>query len=536
MNDNYHSIEKQVSYIIGYRESINSRKAAFQYVLNWIYSILPELEVLIIEQDERPRISVKLPPNCRKIFVYNAGLFNRSWAFNIALHHSNKEILAFADADTFLSKENYLECFNACLTFDAVTPNALVATNIHSIDLENFDFQTSDKRWILFGSMMLMMKRKALEKIGGWDERYEGWGWEDNAISHVILQLLTNKSFNHDIFHIDHHRSVFDGATQPKYLYSQQLFQEILTLSSKSLARFCNQESKLTKGDPLKYSINKRAIQKSKPKFVLAITLVNDLGLLEDLLCSWRKFKTDAAEWELIIADDDANEKVLTYLENLQIEKVSITIISNRHKGIPYLYNCIFRKLKNKPFDLCFCVKPDIYFKRKGWDNLYWKIVKRTGVGQLIFQEGYATPKDKTSNIGFFSNLQEAPELKDNFFTITPSVLEKIGYMDTNQLGFSHLAFLDYYYRSCKEGFNDKNTPFDALGSRDYIGVKIYKDAIYSSVDILKQLDKIGQFVQKRNILQSNRNYLPWNELDLTIPEYYALLNEKEYYETRNIY
>lgn len=523
------AIEKQVAYIIPFRESVASRKEALQFALDWIYNILPNMEVLIIEQDDQARCSVQLPPNSKKVFIYNKGLFNRSWAFNAALRYTDKQILAFADADAFLKKEDYLACFNACLTFDVVTPNPHFAVNIHSICLEKLDFKISNKRWITFAAMLMMARRSAIEKIGGWDERYEGWGYEDNAISHLIFHRLTTNSFNHNIYHIDHQRTVLDGNMQPKFRYNQQLFKELSTLSDKSLERFCYKESKLIKGDPLKYSLKKTIAQRKKPKFVLAITMLNQLDQVKNLLNSWKQFKTDAAQWEVIIADEGSDDETIAFLEQLTIENTSITLIKNRFQGMAFLYNCLFKELNKKSFDLCFCAQSNVYFKKKGWDELYWKIIDRVGMGHLVFQEGFATANHQLKQFGFFSNLFKASELKDNLFTVTPTVLQEIGFMDVYQVGFSHLAFTDYFYRNCRGGFNNINTPFDAFGSKDYVGLKIKKGLFSSNPEILKIRDKITQHNKKRykDIFKSNKTYLPWNELGLSIYQFFEIISEE---------
>ena len=150
-------ILKDVSYIIGYRQASQDRKLGLQFVLNWLYKYLPEMEILLLEQDATRKIDVILPPNCKYHFTYNPGLYNRCWAFNVGVKLTDKKIVAFADSDLFL-REDYITTFEACNRFQAVTPNNKTLYNVVKADAESLTYEVSEKRklWTFAGGLMVM--------------------------------------------------------------------------------------------------------------------------------------------------------------------------------------------------------------------------------------------------------------------------------------------------------------------------------------------------------------------------------------------
>lgn len=512
-------VEKEVAYLICYRESTRDRREALQFVLNWIYNILPNLEILLIEQDEAPKLSVKLTPNCKKIFLYNRGLFNRSWAFNVGIKHTKKKIIAFADADVIMNKADYLKCFSACFTFDAVTPKANFVTNIADIDPVQLKYRVVNKRRMYtFASMLLIMSRKAINEIGLWNENFEGWGYEDNAISYIIHHRLSSKIFNCSIFHIDHERTILDGKQQPKFRYNMFLMNELDNLSGKALERYCELEKNKEKGDTEKYLSNPKQTIEKVTKFILAITTINNLSTLKSLLNSWNKFKSPKNQWEIIISDEGASEKLQLELEQIAIADTPVLVLKNENRGIVHAYNTLFRHIKNSAFSLCFFVKPEVLFKKQGWDMLYWDIVQRTGMGNLVFREQQDVHYRK---VGFFAGLEVDVESNYLFFTMTTAILEEIGYMDNQNFSFSKLALKDFFYRCSIQGFNNFKRPLDAFGSKEYIDL-LEQNSPNSQQHktILAEKALALNWFDRKVFLYSNRIFLPWNELDLTLEEY----------------
>ena len=59
----------------------------------------------------------------------------------------------------------------------------------------------------VFGAMCQIMPREAFEAVGGWDERFRGWGGEDYAFARALDTLWgPHKNTANDILHLWHPR------------------------------------------------------------------------------------------------------------------------------------------------------------------------------------------------------------------------------------------------------------------------------------------------------------------------------------------
>ncbi|MHB8447231.1 MAG: hypothetical protein ACYC9P_04840, partial [Rudaea sp.] len=94
---------QKIGYILTWRNSEDaSRHANLFAVLAWL-ARHPQFEPILIEQDDAPRLQGPLPhPDCRHVFAYNPGPFNKSWGLNVGFRNSAHAWLAFADADLVL--------------------------------------------------------------------------------------------------------------------------------------------------------------------------------------------------------------------------------------------------------------------------------------------------------------------------------------------------------------------------------------------------------------------------------------------------
>lgn len=515
-------ILKDVSYIIGYRQASADRKLGLQFVLNWLYKYLPDMEILLIEQDDTSKIDVILPPNCKKHFTYNPGLYNRCWAFNVGVNLTDKKILAFADSDMFMDKADYISAFEACRDFQVINPNGQTTYNVINADADALTYEISEKRKLwTFAAGLIMMQREAFDQIGGWDERFEGWGGEDDAISHIIYNTLVNKTFDFKMYHVDHARSVFDGKTQPGYLYNRMLFEEIITLSGISLERYLARQRAVKRGDPYKYKTENRNDEIENLRLVLAVTTYNRKKYIEEFLESWDKTRDRHASWTVIIADDGSPDGTPDYLDNLSYDGVRKIVLKNSRLGIAGQTNTIISQLMALDFDVCFCCNDDILFTREGWEKLYIDVIKRTGYDHLCY---YDTRWKLKNNLeeplvrGQLCNSCAPENVQGCFFTLTPELIRRIGYFDTAHFGFRGLAHVDFTWRCCRGGYNVLDTPFDVLNSNDYIETQ-KENYLYSIPGPLQSLiNNESEKRRKWKIIRMNRVFVPKNEINV-MPE-----------------
>lgn len=212
-----------ISYIFTYRQSTSDRYQNLLTVLKWLNNInIPNLEVVIVEQDSSSKLDIQTSYNfsIRHIFAFNDKLFNRSWGFNVAVKNTTNPILVFADSDMIIHPDHLLHTINLLYTnqYDAVSPFAncydLSIAESTNIDLNNFDYSKDRaiRGGMNFCSGIVAFTRSSFERIRAWDERFEGWGGEDDIQFLKTKQLLRYTMLNVKCFHLYHQRSKNDGT------------------------------------------------------------------------------------------------------------------------------------------------------------------------------------------------------------------------------------------------------------------------------------------------------------------------------------
>ncbi|MDF1695717.1 MAG: glycosyltransferase [Saprospiraceae bacterium] len=506
---------RTVCYIICYREASKERNEALQFVLRHLRKNFPSIEILIVEQDDAPKLQLNDELNIRHLFIHNTDLFNRSWAFNCAVKNTSKEIFVFADADIILEKEGFMKCLEATTHFEAITPNKIEITNV-SIGSDSDTMHVLNKRKLYsFAGGMLFITKSGFEKIGGWDERFEGWGGEDNAMSHLIYNQLTSKTFRLESFHIDHPNEFVRGNKQPKYKLNRAIYEEVITRNGPSLARYIDQLKKSDLGNPEKYKSKSTKDYSPSLHFVLAITTFNRLAYLKTCIESFFQTKNDAFSWQLIIADDNSTDGTKEYLATLE-EKHNAIIIHNDRTHIHHQVNSILKVLSNLDFDLCFKCDDDVHFIENGWDKLYWNTIHRTGFDHLVFFDKNWQPHSNLSRPIQFGNLVSnclAEKIQGAFYTLTKDVINTVGYFDEQQFGASGLGHIDYSFRCCRAGFNVLSNPFDVEDSNRYIRLQTFSS--YSSATSAKNKSTTNSkeiIAIKKQLLKMDRIHVAYNE------------------------
>ncbi|MGA8260694.1 MAG: glycosyltransferase family 2 protein [Arenicellales bacterium] len=232
------------------------------------YSGLENTELLLVEQDEQPGIDQSaLPERVRHLFLYNRGLFNKSWAFNVAAMNTRGEVLAFVDADVLVEVSVIQACFEECLGgIQAINPySALLDLDEERTgllrrtgriegrgeDTFNRDYKGE---YLCFCGGAYVVRSDAYIELGGQDERFAGWGGEDDAMS-IKLKLLRNIAVNRNAvaYHLFHAPAQRTPETQRLYQRNLALLEEYRRMTPKDLRLLCDRHRQVM-GDPDKYA------------------------------------------------------------------------------------------------------------------------------------------------------------------------------------------------------------------------------------------------------------------------------------------
>jgi hypothetical protein len=208
---------ENVSIIIPFQTDNGPREEAFKWLVKFYEQEMPEAEVCIgyIDGDE----------------------INKSKAINLAVKNSTREILVITDADVVYDKQIILEAIRKLKDAAWVVP----FTEVYDIPKEkNKDVLLSDPKWPIdvrleecdkagwlydgFAGKINVISREHFDTVGGFDERFIGWGGEDDAFS-CAVNTLCGRFSNIDgkVFHLWHPPA--SRVAHPNRKANQQLYE-----------------------------------------------------------------------------------------------------------------------------------------------------------------------------------------------------------------------------------------------------------------------------------------------------------------------
>lgn len=167
---------KKISILFPFRGDGGWRDRIFEKVLDRYHALLPDAEICIGSSDADP--------------------FSRSGARNDAFRQSTGDILLINDADTFCTwgslataltlvddgEESFVLPYDVYYNVNEWLTEHWLSVPYSVADLEhNLSEGGYDHRLLTAESGVLVVSREAWDSVGGYDENFIGYGWEDNA-------------------------------------------------------------------------------------------------------------------------------------------------------------------------------------------------------------------------------------------------------------------------------------------------------------------------------------------------------------------
>jgi predicted glycosyltransferase involved in capsule biosynthesis len=231
------------SFIISYKHN-NERLHNLRRVLDWVNGF-DKVEIILVEQDKCSKIS-HLYLKCKHIFTKSELPFNKSWGYNVGLNHSNTNVIVFGDSDIIMKPNEFITGLQSLENFEMVSPYSSVVDlnpmeNIlpfeHILKIDRFSRGDFDNQKINLCGGITMFRKDSILKIGGWDQRFFGWGCEDDFQTIKVKTLLTWTELKGKCFHFHHSK---EPINEKLYKRSFQILEETSKLSTSDLMMIIN--------------------------------------------------------------------------------------------------------------------------------------------------------------------------------------------------------------------------------------------------------------------------------------------------------
>lgn len=189
---------ENVSIIIPFQTDYGPRAEVFVWVKKFFEVAMPDAELCLGRLNSRE--------------------INKSRAVNLAAKEATRDIFLIVDADTVFDPNIILESIKLLQHAEWVVPfsevydipmdvtERIMSTKPNwPLNAKLEEFQKVNWMYDGFAGKVNLVPRRNFEKVGGFDERFVGWGGEDDAFAFSV-NTLCGKAVNYDakVFHLWH--------------------------------------------------------------------------------------------------------------------------------------------------------------------------------------------------------------------------------------------------------------------------------------------------------------------------------------------
>lgn len=223
-----------------------------------------------------------------------------------------------------------------------------------------------------------------------------------------------------------------------------------------------------------------RPITPAMPRVFIGIKTYNRKEYIQQSIESVIRTLEPGYDYILAIADDGSEDGTLDYLDNLRLP-VDLKIIRNKRRYAAGQFNELVRYGLERNCEYFFLLDDDVVFRKTGWISAYRSASLESGYdhlchynlphhAQLAPRRGVdPVPTELKSGQYSLSAYGTVEQCMGALMTLTPRVIEKIGFADETNFFVRGQWHVDISARACRAGFNEYSRFFDLRNSNDYI-------------------------------------------------------------------
>lgn len=220
-----------ISVLIPWRTDDGQRDRVLDWILRRYALMWPEVQVVLGTNDDEP--------------------FNRSSARNNAAEQADGDVFVIADADTIVPDFGRLT-WAAHAVDSGLAPwivpyaenqyfNLSMGATESLLGMEpdvplamNPRFAIAWEHKITSWAGALVLTRSAFEAVGGYDERFNGWGYEDNSFRYAMDTLVgPHERLDGAAWHLWHPIAEGTNFDQPHIKFNRELYERYTSAQGK---------------------------------------------------------------------------------------------------------------------------------------------------------------------------------------------------------------------------------------------------------------------------------------------------------------
>jgi GT2 family glycosyltransferase len=234
-------LTENVTFILHYRKDSPDRERNLHIILHYLRSHLQAQNIIVVHDDAEEDSTLPSLVGPGLVYFPNKGNFKKCGSYNIGAARSKTPLLAFWDVDVLVEPVFVTGSVELLLKREAehIYPFNGKFINVKSPFIQSFlmgdpQIRNEHKNGNYYATELSseqspggcnLITKDAFERIGRYDERYVGWGFEDTDFFRRSSAKNNVKYIQHPdavCWHLEHNNTI--RTESPDYIQNQQLF------------------------------------------------------------------------------------------------------------------------------------------------------------------------------------------------------------------------------------------------------------------------------------------------------------------------